>query len=197
MAETRERWRAQLPHWEVRDRPHFVTIRCAGSLPEEVRLRLGEIQQTLQTVEPHSPGFAQLQRRYFLACEKYLDAGSGFAPFATPELGELWQETLQSIEPDCGWAVPHWVAMPNHVHFLMAPAGADPLPLRKAVARLKGRFARRANSLLQRTGEFWQSEWFDHWCRDAPETARIIEYIRQNPVKAGLATTWEQYPWVQ
>ncbi len=160
-------------------------------------MRLAEIQRALQAVEPRSPEFAQWQRRYFLTCEKYLDTSKGFAPFTTPALGGLWRQTLQTCAPICGWSFPHWVAMPNHVHLLMEATCAEPLPLRKAVAQLKGRFAREANRHLQRTGEFWQSEWFDHWCRDDDETTRIIAYIRQNPVKAGLATTWEAYPWAQ
>ena len=43
------------------------------------------------------------------------------------------------------------------------------------------------NRLLGRAGDrFWQDEWFDHWSRSADETDRIVHYIRQNPVRAGL-----------
>jgi putative transposase len=59
----------------------------------------------------------------------------------------------------------------------------------------KGRTALVANRILGRTGEFWQSEWFDHWTRDDTETARVTAYIRQNPVKAGLVRQWQDWPW--
>jgi len=51
--------------------------------------------------------------------------------------------------------------------------------------------------VLQRAGPFWQAEWFDHWVRDDPEQSRIVDYIRQNPVKAGLVSSWEHYPWAK
>jgi len=33
---------------------------------------------------------------------------------------------------------------------------------------------------------FGQDEWFDHWSRSDEEDERIIEYIRRNPIRAGL-----------
>jgi REP element-mobilizing transposase RayT len=87
--------------------------------------------------------------------------------------------------------------MPNHVHLLLLPTSPAPLPLHVTIARFKGRSARTLNLALRRSGSFWQAEWFDHWVRDDPEQARIVEYIHQNPVKAGLATTWDRYPWVK
>ncbi|MBK8476445.1 MAG: transposase [Opitutaceae bacterium] len=197
MPDTRERWRMQLPHWEVTDRPHFVTIRCAGSLPPHVCQRLDEIRRSLRVIAPSSPEFAQLQRRYFLACEKYLDAGNGFAPFTNPKVAAALVATLQQLEGGSRWTVPHFVAMPNHVHLRLKPIGTDSQPLRQTLSQLKGRFARTANLLLQRTGDFWQSEWFDHWSRNDAETEHITGYIRQNPVKAGLVRSWEEYPWVR
>lgn len=197
MAETRERWRKRLPHWEVEGRPHFVTIRCAGSIPADAAERLREIHRSLQAVAPHSAEFAQLQRHYFLASEKYLDAGTGFAPFTHAALASLFGAELATLEASLGWTSPHWVVMPNHVHLLLTSAGPAPQPLHRTIARLKGRFARLANAVLQRTGPFWQAEWFDHWVRDDPEQSRIVDYIRQNPVKAGLVSSWEHYPWAK
>ena len=56
--------------------------------------------------------------------------------------------------------------------------------------------ARQANKLLGRTGEpFWQRESYDHWVRDEAEHRRIISYIENNPVKAGLVNSPRKYPW--
>ncbi len=197
MADTRERWRKRLPHWEVEGRPHFVTIRCAGSIPAAAAERLREIHRSIQAVAPRSAEFAQLQRHYFRASEKYLDSGDGFAPFIEASLCERLTGELTALEATHGWACPHRVVMPNHVHLLLLPTSPAPFPLHVALAHFKGRSARTLNLTLHRAGSFWQAEWFDHWVRDDPEQARIVEYIRQNPVKAGLATTWDQYPWVK
>ena len=60
---------------------------------------------------------------------------------------------------------------------------------------LKGYTARKANGLLSRTGAFWQRESYDHVIRDANEWQRIVIYVLNNPVKAGLVDTWEEWKW--
>lgn len=45
------------------------------------------------------------------------------------------------------------------------------------------------NRVRNATGAYWQHETFDHWARDEDETLRIIEYVEQNPIKAGLVST--------
>ena len=51
-----------------------------------------------------------------------------------------------------------------------------------------------ANRALERSGKFWQKESFDHYVRDKKEFWRILNYILNNPVKAGLVEKWEDYP---
>src|SRR5258708_6804248 len=61
---------------------------------------------------------------------------------------------------------------------------------------LKGATAREANRMLGRTGEtFWQAESYDHWVRDERERGRIMAYIENNPVNAGLVKRAEDYCW--
>jgi type I restriction enzyme R subunit/putative DNA methylase len=85
-----------------------------------------------------------------------------------------------------------YVVMPNHVHLLVRPLVSPDRLLRS----LKGSTARAANLLLGRTGEpFWQKESYDHWVRDHAEFLRIRGYIEANPVKAGLVSRPEDFPW--
>ena len=51
---------------------------------------------------------------------------------------------------------------------------------------LKSFTSNQANRLLQRSGQFWEHESFDHCVRDQEEWGRIIAYVLNNPVKAGL-----------
>ena len=82
--------------------------------------------------------------------------------------------------------------MPNHVH-LLATAQAH---VSKFMRRLKGYTARQANQLLSRTGQaFWQEESYDHLVRTPEEFRNIEAYILNNPVKAGLARSAEEYRW--
>ena len=53
--------------------------------------------------------------------------------------------------------------------------------------------ATQANKLLGLTGAFWQRETYDHVVRPG-ELARIVSYVLENPVKAGLVEDWQQWP---
>lgn len=190
---TRERWRSNLPHWEVEGHWHFVTIRCHGSLPEEAKCKLQEIHRSLEAIDPQSEGFLQLQRRYFLTAEKYLDAGMGFAPFTTSLACEPCLKAFAEIQAE-GWNVGEASIMPNHIHLLILRRQSD-FSLRQVIRRFKGRSGRWINRALGRTGRFWQEDWFDRWMRDDAERSKTVAYIRNNPVKAGLAKEWIEHPW--
>ncbi len=78
-----------------------------------------------------------------------------------------------------------WVIMPNHVHVVMRPFR----PLPEVMRWIKGSTARSANLVLERTGKpFWQYETYDHCIRNTDELNRIIQYVEQNPVRAGLSS---------
>ncbi len=82
--------------------------------------------------------------------------------------------------------------MPNHVHLLITPQ----VEVSQLMRKLKGASARHANKLLSQTGQrFWQDESYDHFVRSSEELLRIENYIVQNPVRAGLAASPEQYRW--
>ena len=60
---------------------------------------------------------------------------------------------------------------------------------------LKGYTARRANQLLGRQGHLWQDESYDRVVRDEAEWRRVVTYVLNNPVSAGLAERWEDWKW--
>jgi REP element-mobilizing transposase RayT len=98
-------------------------------------------------------------------------------------------EVLQAGERENLYELSAWVIMPNHVHILILPI-SDP---RRITHSIKGRSAREANLLLGRTGPFWQHESYDHFVRSMKEFDRAVNYIEQNPVSAGFATTAENW----
>lgn len=69
------------------------------------------------------------------------------------------------------------------------------VPLAQILHSLKRYTAREANRLLGRTGAFWQHESYDHVVRDAAELERVIRYVANNPVAAGLVQEWTEWPW--
>jgi len=110
-----------------------------------------------------------------------------------PEIASL---TVQAFFHDSGklrfYELHAYVVMANHVHLLITPRVA----LARITHSLKRFTAREANRILALTGKpFWQDESYDRLVRDNAEFQRIRQYIEQNPVRAGLVATPEEYPW--
>lgn len=84
--------------------------------------------------------------------------------------------------------------MPNHVHLLIRVERFDK-SLYSILHSLKRSTARECNKTLSRTGAFWQHESYDHVVRDGSESERIVRYILNNPVKAGLVDNWNSWKW--
>ena len=167
----------KLPHLYVIGQPLFVTFRLYGSLP------------TNRAFPPQNVTSGQA----FAAMDRLLDAArSGPTFLHQPAIAQLVMDSL-----DYGATIDHYqlhafVIMPSHVHLLLTPHIAGS----KLLCSLKTATARRANLLLHRTGQpFWQDESYDHLVRDRQELSRIQRYIENNPVRAGLANSPEQYPW--
>ena len=95
---------------------------------------------------------------------------------------------------ECDYDLHAWVVMANHAHWLISPRVDVPVLMR----RRKGGSAREANQLLGQTGKpFWQDEGYDHLVRNTDEFHRLENYILENPVRAGLARSVEEYPLVR
>lgn len=82
--------------------------------------------------------------------------------------------------------------MPDHVHAIIAPFAGG---LSQAMKRLKEASSIRANGALGRAGPLWQHESFDHILRSDESVTEKMEYICNNPVRAGLVENWRDYPW--
>ena len=91
------------------------------------------------------------------------------------------------------------VVMPNHVHLLLSPLrdrDGWPFPLVDILLSLKSATAHRINKLLNWEGPMWQEESFDHVLRSDESLREKCEYIRRDPVRAGLVRRPEDYPWL-
>jgi len=91
------------------------------------------------------------------------------------------------------------VVMPDHVHLLLTSLPRRdgwPYILPEIMHAIKGTSARKINLLLGRTGRVWQEEFFDHVLRSNESLAGKVDYICQNPVRAGLVERESDYPWL-
>jgi REP element-mobilizing transposase RayT len=85
-----------------------------------------------------------------------------------------------------------WVVMPNHVRAVFTPA--EGWSLSSILHSWKSFTAGQGNRMLGRRGQFWQEDYFDRYIRDERQFAATVQYIEENPVKAGLCLWKEEWP---
>lgn len=88
------------------------------------------------------------------------------------------------------WA---WCIMSNHVHIVVQQR--DGWQLSRIVHSWKSFTANQINKIHDRTGAVWHRDYFDRFMRDDTELATVIEYVEQNPVRAGLVAQAADWPW--
>ena len=146
------------------------------------------------------------QRQWFRKFEKTLDNAQG---------GPLWlkderiaKEMAESLHYRDGkvYRLDAYCIMANHVHVVFAPLAIQPSgdvqtnslrynTLASIMQSLKGYTAWKANRQLGRRGAFWHHESYDHSVRNTSEWQRIVTYVLNNPVKAGLIKDWKKWRW--
>ena len=84
--------------------------------------------------------------------------------------------------------------MPDHVHAILTPY--EQSSLSTILDAIKGASAHLINRNLGRRGHLWQDESFDRILRAGEEIRKKAEYICNNPVRAGFATTADDWPWI-
>src|SRR6185312_344805 len=89
------------------------------------------------------------------------------------------------------------VVMPDHVHLLLTPVTiadqSTSVSLTELLHSIKSYSANQINKLLRRKGSLWQDESFDRYIRSDADLEEKYNYIRDNPVKAGLVERFEDY----
>jgi putative transposase len=183
-----------LPHRLPPGETIFITFRLAGSLPQEALLRLqAETQLAQQRCEQDATLHYTEQKRYFGRFDAQLDAG-GCGPtwLRQPAVAAIVQQALHYPDGK-GYNLRCYCIMPNHVHLVVALADDTPL-LAKTLQLLKGYSSFQVNKLLGLSGAFWQAESYDHVVRSG-ELDRIVSYVLENPVKAGLVDEWQKWPY--
>lgn len=111
---------------------------------------------------------------------------------ADPVVARHLRDEWLAAERRHGWRVGRYVIMPDHVHFFAAPMDEA-----KTLGEFVGRWKEwTAKTILRDVGgspPFWQHRFFDHVIRSQGSYAEKWEYVRQNPVRAGLAAQPEDW----
>ena len=175
--------RGYLPHIDGTELVQFVTFRLFDSIPASV---VEKWRRELETEEDSARERLLRERS-----ERYLDMGYGKCWLSNPEAAKILQDTLL-FHADKKYELYAWVIMPNHGHVLYKPINGTSLA--EIQHSIKSYSARTINMLLGRKGQLWQEESFDRYIRDSRHFANTITYIENNPVKARLCGSAEEWP---
>ena len=201
--------RRRLPHWDVEDATYFITTCLQGSIPAQGLSQLYRYRNELEnTAPPKGISATEWEQRkhklLFARLDKLLDEQPMIRHLKNPEAAELVRNSLLHFAGE-RYDLLAYVVMPSHFHWLFHPRAewcesvhtpADPrTPRERIMQSIKGYSAYKCNQLLGLTEAFWQDESYDHVVRNDEELMRIIEYIEQNPVKAGLVECAEEWQW--
>ena len=88
-------------------------------------------------------------------------------------------------------AVGRYVLMPDHVHLFVC--GSNDFTLGRWIGGLKQALARGVGWSKSK-GQIWQEGFFDHVMRNDESMSEKWEYVRQNPVRAGLVDRSTDWP---
>jgi putative transposase len=111
----------------------------------------------------------------------------------TERMANLFIDVLRIYTLSGKFKVREFVVMRNHFHVLVTLSAG--MTIEKAVQMIKGNFSYRAKKELGFKWEIWQKGFSDVRITDRASFLRHVEYIYDNPVKAGYARSAEEYPY--
>lgn len=188
--------RGYLPHFDHPGILQAITYRLADSLPvtviESMKAEVRRLPQELQLSE---------QRKI---SERWLNSGIGSCALRNPKAAECIESNWRRFGGE-RYDLIAWVVMPNHVHVLIRVY--EGVELGRIVQSWKGYTGKiiagimksRECAKLSAKGNprnaVWMREYWDRFIRDDKHFDAEINYIHENPVKAGLVKRAEEWPW--
>jgi REP element-mobilizing transposase RayT len=179
-----------MPHFDSHHVVQHVTFHLADSLPTDV---LARFEEELRTV-PLARQDVERRKRI----EAWIDAGHGGCLLREPLAACLVQDALLFFD-GVRYRLLAWVVMPNHVHVLFQPL--EGWTMARIVASWKSFTGKRLAPMLPASlgsnavHRVWDREYWDRFIRDEWHLQAAREYIHNNPVKAGLVRSPEEWEW--
>ena len=181
--------RGHLPHWEAATATYFVTFRLADSLPQETLRRIVFSRKDIpSTAAQMGREISETERKRLMKLharqiEKYLDAGAGACFLRNAAVANIVSDSLRQFN-GTRYQLFAWCVMPNHVHVVFQTLVGNTVA--HILHSWKSFTAKKANQVLRRSGEFWQREYYDRLIRSIAEFHRAVQYVVDNPKRAGL-----------
>jgi putative transposase len=187
-----------LKHFQPKGGTFFITFNIKTNLPksflESIEKEKERLSSSLKHIEKISERNVIFYKKLFAFSDSYFDLLQCEQNYLTDsKLAQIIVEQMMLHDNKC-YNLHCYTIMPNHVHMLcrMLPdeTGED-YTLSYIMSKIKGISAYLINKELQRTGTFWQKNYYDHVVRNDIEFQNIIRYIVMNPVKANLVSDYK------
>ena len=108
--------------------------------------------------------------------------------FQVTATAELLQQTILDYRSQGRFLLHAFVIMPDHFHALITPA--PDVSLEKAMQFIKGGFSFR----LKSKADVWMRSFNESQIMTKTKFMNCVRYIEENPVRRGLASTPQAYP---
>jgi putative transposase len=113
--------------------------------------------------------------------------------FTDAAIVDLVMQQLLRASREQKFAILAYCFMPDHLH-LLTEGTADDSDCKRFIKAFKQYSGYYYSQKFH--GTLWQRYGFEHVLRDDEVTIEVAKYILANPVRAGLAATVEEYPYV-
>ncbi len=107
----------------------------------------------------------------------------------TGDLPKRIFESITFLRERRKWFPELVLLMPDHLHALISFSWEPKLGMNRVIADWK-------RYVATQFGISWQRDYFDHRIRSEQDHQSTWHYIRENPVRAGLVETYDQWPHV-
>ncbi len=174
-------------------------LRNVEGWPRKIRAGRGRAANDMNPMHtPEHPRHLSRLSRIWIANPKYfitLCAEQRREILATKPVAAVLREEWQNALGHHGWAVGTYCIMPDHVHFFCTD-GERGIPLSGFIGKWKEWTAKRLKRSVGLDGTIWQKGFFDHLLRSDESYSEKWEYVRNNPVRAGLVEKAETWPFL-
>jgi|WetSurMetagenome_2_1015567.scaffolds.fasta_scaffold512536_2 REP element-mobilizing transposase RayT len=114
-----------------------------------------------------------------------------FELFKVPEIVDAFLYILDDSANKFNCIIPVYCFMPDHQHMIITGTN-DEVDLLKAIINYKQKTGFWMSK--NKVGASWQKNFYDHIIRKEEKLATHIRYILDNPVRKGLVSDWQDYP---
>ncbi len=191
-----------LPHYQIDDMFYFITFRLAFQLPDLVLNKLKKDTEDYNFIinklnkDDQKDYKKQFFKHKFEYIDTILDNNISKNHFLSiPSIAEIVKDTLHFFD-NKKYELICYCIMPNHIHLILRilkDEKDNEFSLSSIMHSIKSFTSTKCNEYLNRKGQFWYHENYDHIIRNEEEFYGYIMYTINNPVKAKLILNWEDW----